>query len=265
MTSTGERIEQELQAQGIGHKELAVRVKKFGFDIVPDTISKIVARGTKRPHGAREIALALNLELEWLLTGRGPKYKVPPKLPMSSEDVAALLDKPPRRKQVGFATVDGRAIYKPNLPGGSPEIDAASGAGQGVLGSDIVVSDENGQTFQGHTVREEWVLPSSFVRHRLNASPGHVMLMAVRGDSMSPTLNAGDCLIIDYSHTRPAPDGLYVIDEGDGPQVKRLQLVRRSSPEEIDIISDNNHHPPRREYLGALRVIGRVVGTIAAK
>lgn len=88
------------------------------------------------------------------------------------------------------------------------------------------------------------------------------MVLEVVGDSMSPTLETGDRVIIDTNHSRVTPDGIYVIDEGDGPMVKRLQLVRRSDPPEVRILSDNRNHEAYTLRLEDIRIIGRVSGRV---
>lgn len=92
--------------------------------------------------------------------------------------------------------------------------------------------------------------------------PGEIMVLEVVGDSMSPTLDSGDRVLVDTTYSKPTPDGIYVIEEGDGPMVKRLQLVRRSDPPEIRIISDNKHHEPYTLRLDDIRIIGRVSGRV---
>lgn len=114
----------------------------------------------------------------------------------------------------------------------------------------------------GHKVVSEWLFPSAFLRHELRMQPGEIMVLEVVGDSMSPTLESGDRVLVDTTYAKPTPDGVYVIEEGDGPMVKRLQLVRRSDPAEIRIISDNKHHEPYTLRLDQIRIIGRVSGRV---
>jgi hypothetical protein len=56
--------------------------------------------------------------------------------------------------------------------------------------------------------------------------------MAVDGDSMAPTLLAGDHLLIDLSDSSPARDGLYALESDSTPLVKRLS-VNPATPSEL--------------------------------
>jgi hypothetical protein len=152
--------------------------------------------------------------------------------------------------------------YEGRLPGAIPEADARGGLGQGQVGESRVVSIDRGEAVIGHRVVSEWVLPQDYLRYELHTSPQRTMMLEVIGDSMFPTLQSGDRVVVDYGHTRPIPDGLYVIDEGHGPMVKRLQLVRRTDPAEVEIISDNQNHRPYRLTEGEFQVLGRVCARI---
>lgn len=153
--------------------------------------------------------------------------------------------------------------YRSKLPGAAPEVDAHAGAGQGRSGRETVVAIGKGQTVTGIGVVAEWVLPPDYIRHELRASPSRILLLPVIGDSMRPTLSPGDRVVVDYEHTFPVPDGIYVIDEGYGPLVKRIELVRQSDPAQIRIISDNPSHSVQTVPADSIRIIGRVAAKIA--
>lgn len=157
----------------------------------------------------------------------------------------------------GITTVDA---YRPRFPGAFPGVDARAGAGPGQLGEGAIVQVGSG-SYIGHRVINEWMFPPDYLRE-LKASAPKILMLEVVGDSMSPTLQPGDRIVVDLSHNRPVPDGLYVIDEGDGPLVKRLQLVRRSSPASVEVISDNQNHRPYTLSLEDVSIVGRVAARI---
>lgn len=204
-----------------------------------------------RGHTLVQLARALGVTPEYLLTGE--QDHIP------SEEVAAGLGGSSNAGSNGHSSLQN---YKAELPGAVPEVDARAGAGDGNVGEHEVVTLRRGETYVGHKVTAEWVFPPAFLRHELRTQPGHIIVIEVVGDSMSPTLDSGDRLIVDAGHSRPSPDGIYVIDEGDGPMVKRVQLVRRSDPVEIRIISDNPRHETYTLLLSDVRVIGRVSGRV---
>lgn len=242
------RIEERLRAL-----ELTPRAASIKAGGSPDLIRGLL-RGRQRNfrgENLTKLAEVLGVSVAWLLTGE--KDHVP------SEEVAAGLGGSPNTAHNGHSTLEN---YKAELPGAVPEVDARAGAGDGNVGEHEVVTLRRGETYVGHKVTAEWVFPRAFLRHELRTQPGHIIVIEVVGDSMSPTLESGDRLIVDAGHSRPSPDGIYVIDEGDGPMVKRIQLVRRSDPVEIRIISDNPRHEAYTLLLSDVRVIGRVSGRV---
>lgn len=242
------RIRSRLDALGLKPAAVA-REAGLGPDYLRD-----VLRGAKKSistDNAATLARILQCDLNWLLSGEHSH--------MSSEDVAASLPSEHRREKSASTTVED---YKGEIPGAIPEVDARAGAGNGSVGDHEVVTLRRGESFVGHKVISEWVFPSAFLRHELHIQTGGIMVLEVVGDSMSPTLESGDRVIIDTAHARPTPDGIYVIDEGDGPMVKRIQIVRRSDPAEIRVISDNKNHEAYTLRLDDVRIIGRVSGRV---
>lgn len=152
--------------------------------------------------------------------------------------------------------------YRANLPGGTPEIEGSAGAGYGTLGEVDVVALSSGGTISGHRVVDEWVLPKA-VHRDLRTSPKSLVVMAVDGESMRPTLEPEDRIFVDTARTTLTNDGIYLIDDGDGfPRVKRLQKVLFSNPPEVVVISDNKSHAEQTVRLSRLRILGRVCGRL---
>jgi hypothetical protein len=80
----------------------------------------------------------------------------------------------------------------------------------------------------------------------------------VEGDSMAPTLLAGDHLLVDLADCGPARDGVYVIKGESAPMVKRLSVNPVS--QRIAILSDNAAYPSFPDCEPAdIHVVGRVV------
>jgi transcriptional regulator with XRE-family HTH domain len=70
----GHRVAEERQRLGLSQDELARRVTKLGYPITQTGIDKIEKRDTERPKSLKELALALAVNEEWLLTGKEPKH-----------------------------------------------------------------------------------------------------------------------------------------------------------------------------------------------
>lgn len=235
--------------EDLGTTPRAVSLKVTGK---PDFLRPILAGAHPRADNLMALAAALQTSVSWLLTGEHEH--------IDSADVASRMTSRNPTEPRGASTL---GAYEGTLPGSTPEIDARAGAGDGQVGEHDVVNLGRGEAYIGHRVVSEWVFPSQFLRHELRTNPGAIVLLEVIGDSMSPTLESGDRVLVDTNHNRPTPDGVYVIDEGDGPMVKRLQLVRRSEPLEIRVISDNPRQETYTMRLEDIRVIGRVAARIA--
>lgn len=242
------RIKKRLDELGMSEREASLAVAGNA-----DLIRNIKRQRSDTLRGPRLLKMAefLGVSVEWLVTGEHDH--------IPSEQVADGLTTRDKREDEGITALEQ---YQGTIPNSVPEVDARAGAGNGSVGDHEVVTLRRGESFVGHKVISEWAFPSEFLRHELHVNPGGVMILEVVGDSMAPTLDAGDRLIIDTRHSRPTPDGVYVIDEGDGPMVKRLQLIRRSDPAEIRVISDNPRHEPYTLRLDDIRIIGRVSGRV---
>jgi phage repressor protein C with HTH and peptisase S24 domain len=80
------------------------------------------------------------------------------------------------------------------------------------------------------------------------------------GDSMAPTILAGERVVIDTGHKNPIPDGLYAIrDAFEAAVVRRLQVLRSPTPTRVKIISDNPNHASEEIPVSDLEIVGKVV------
>ncbi len=99
----------------------------------------------------------------------------------------------------------------------------------------------------------------SWLRDRLRVNPGDLKIVFVRGDDMEPTLANNDIVLIDTSKKSPTPPGLFVIYDGIGIVVKRLEFITGSLPPQLRIISDNPKYPPAERTVEETHILGRVV------
>ncbi len=96
---------------------------------------------------------------------------------------------------------------------------------------------------------------------RLGLQPENLSIIDVKGESMSPTLNNGDTIMVDsgdaYGRLR---DGIYVLRLEDSLMVKRVSLSPRSGKKILTISSDNPHYPSWEDVDSSLvSIAGRVV------
>lgn len=102
--------------------------------------------------------------------------------------------------------------------------------------------------------KEDWI------RYELGAKAQDLCLIRVSGDSMEPTLRAGDVILIDHRACRPDREGIYIMRVGEMLLVKRLQALPGGK---IRVASDNPAFDPwtlDQDELGTeVLVVGRVV------
>lgn len=101
--------------------------------------------------------------------------------------------------------------------------------------------------------------PPGYLAYLTTTSPKNLRIISVKGDSMFPTLNDDDIVMVDVSKRDLSYDGIFVIrDNGDALLVKRIG--RASQTGRVTIISDNRSvYPSVERSLSEIEVIGRVI------
>lgn len=98
--------------------------------------------------------------------------------------------------------------------------------------------------------RKDWI--------QSKGSPQNMSLIHVSGDSMEPTLESGDIVLIDHNRNYVDPNGgIYAVVIQEEIMVKRLQMVYPSN--RIRIISDNAKYEPMEVEFELLKINGKVV------
>lgn len=188
-------------------------------------ISQLLNGKTKSLKGSTAAGLekSTGVLAQWLVSGEGP-------MTAKEGTVAAAL-----------------------LPNDSPEgvrvamlaNDASMGPGADLHAEDVLVG----------TI----TLTPKFVQDHVHPSkPAALRFIHAYGDSMAPTLNSGDVLLVDTGVTEVKIDGIYVLRAHDRLFVKR---VRQRMDGKYEISSDNPNHKTVDVLDGdqEVTVIGRVV------
>lgn len=142
------------------------------------------------------------------------------------------------------------ALYGDVAAGQVPEYDAKAEAGAGYF-NDV------------EKVVEKWRMPPMYLMNELEVThPGHLHIISIKGDSMKPTLENGDKVMVDVGQTAVTPPGIFVVWDGNGLVCKRLEYIPRS--DQINIMSDNPLHSTYSVTIdeaegGDFRIVGRVV------
>ena len=98
----------------------------------------------------------------------------------------------------------------------------------------------------------------SWIKQGLKTDPLSLRIMHVEGDSMAPTLNSGDVVLVDTSRRLPTPPGIFVLYDGMGLVAKRLEHIPNSDPPKVRIVSDNPYYPPYERLIDEMNIVGRI-------
>ena len=98
---------------------------------------------------------------------------------------------------------------------------------------------------------------AQWLRSITNATPTDLAIVRVDGDSMYPTLNDGDWILVDRTQRRLNREGIYALQVGDACWVKRVTLNLRDKL--VRVISDNPIYSAQELSEEELTCIGRVV------
>ncbi len=175
---------------------------------------------------ALRLAEAGNVDLVWLLFGIGES--TPSIRPSTPYDAVA----------------DIRAAYQPDEFTTIPAYQVEASAGHGSQITDEPMADPM-------AFRTDWLRREGF-------DPAKLVVIRAKGDSMEPTINDGDVILVRLTNGESPRDGLYVLRLDGGLFVKRLQFDLRG----VRIISDNPLYQSfelSKSDMAEMDLVGRVV------
>ena len=117
-----------------------------------------------------------------------------------------------------------------------------------------------GASVDGEAVEGEVAFDPKWLRD-LGADPRALSIIRVEGDSMAPTLDDGDDILVDGGDAAGRlRDGIYVLRMDDVLMVKRV--ARAPGQGRISVISDNPHYRSWDDLpMASVQLVGRVVWT----
>ncbi|MEO5333302.1 MAG: helix-turn-helix transcriptional regulator [Magnetococcus sp. YQC-5] len=125
---------------------------------------------------------------------------------------------------------------------------------------DVSASAGYGSFIDGENIIDKMAFRRNWLRQDMGLQIEHVVVIDVMGDSMQPTLQPGDQILVDLrTQTSMAANAIYVIQVGGALLVKRLQRMISGA---ISVVSDNQLYKPELVPPGEqdqLHVVGRVV------
>ena len=101
-------------------------------------------------------------------------------------------------------------------------------------------------------------LPRTYLE-QMQLSSADLISIDVEGDSMSPTLESGDRIMINRSDKNPASGGVFAIHDSDALVVKRIERIPATNPVRLKLISDNPNHGTYEVPADETNILGRVV------
>ena len=121
----------------------------------------------------------------------------------------------------------------------------------------------NANYLPSRRIKDSWRIPADYLKE-IDVQNKNAYIIEALGDSMSPTISAGDKAIIDTSvkGQTPSPAGVFAIWDGLGVAIKRIELIPNSNPQMLKIIADNPKHSSYECRLGECHILGRVASII---
>lgn len=217
------------------------------------TIRSALDRDAIGPTTAVRIADKLNLSVAWLQHGIGD----PPDA--IGDELGSRSDVWSRDSETARDTNGPRKYQETGLQEADPGLPAVEYAREFVLiqkslvklsagGGLIPVPDE---TFaeEKYAFRLDWM-------RRVGANPRNVLLMEVEGDSMSPTLQNHNLVLVDLGRSQLRSGQIFAIGIGEAVTVKRLDFA---ASDRVAVLSDNPLYRTFEMPIDEIRIIGRVI------
>jgi len=145
------------------------------------------------------------------------------------------------------------------LLGGPPEDEAGPNGLLSVKRHPVSVSAGPGAVVNEELGKPYFAFDERWLKALTPTSPSNLSIVRVEGDSMSPTLNAGDEILVDLGDCMERlRDGIYVLRIDDAVVVKRLAL--NPLGRRVTVQSDNPAYPDWPDCgLDDINCIGRVI------
>ena len=110
-------------------------------------------------------------------------------------------------------------------------------------------------------VRHRYAFPRSEARALFGTAEDGVVIIEVKGDSMLGTLSPGEKVIVNRHDRVPSPPGIFVLWDGMGLVLKRVEYIPHSDPPKVRILSDNPRYSPYERMVDEAYIQGRVIGS----
>jgi hypothetical protein len=145
--------------------------------------------------------------------------------------------------------------------GERPLAYAGGDPGAGMLHiEELDLRAEGGRIDQSTSVVAQWHVPTSIVRACSTSPATELRIITVVGDSMEPVLQPGQRVLVDIGDRKPSPPGIFLVWDGQGPVIKRLQMLPHSEPPRVRLTSDHPSYAADERPLDEVHIQGRIIG-----
>lgn len=210
--------------------------------IVPDRISSLLSeRGISQAELARRVGVAQQT-IHKLISGGSRTsahlHRIARELGTTADYLSGETDDP---SEGALPTPTAKDIAQQLDLVGIEQIDLAFGLGA---------------TFADGPIGAELMhFPRQWVDAITSSPPAFLTWTRGRGDSMFPTINDGDLILLDRSQRRVTEqDALWAFTVGDLAAIKRLRI----KGDRVVILSDNPTVPPDEEPIDEVNIVARV-------
>src|SRR5260370_39726446 len=111
-------------------------------------------------------------------------------------------------------------------------------------------------TLQSLQIVDYLAFKTEWLRRRVGIDPKSLMMIEAVSDSMAPTIDEGDLVVVDLRDPRFRHDGGYVLRASGGLPIKRMQRRRDGK---LIIHNDNSAHEPAVVAADSVNVVGHVI------
>jgi phage repressor protein C with HTH and peptisase S24 domain len=111
-------------------------------------------------------------------------------------------------------------------------------------------------TVQSRQIVDYVALKTEWLSRRIGIDPKSLILVEAVSDSMTPTIDQGDLVLVDLRDPHFRHDGIYVLRAGGDLSIKRIQ---RRPDGKLIIRSDNAAYEPTVVAADSINVVGHAI------
>jgi phage repressor protein C with HTH and peptisase S24 domain len=118
------------------------------------------------------------------------------------------------------------------------------------------VRTSGGRTAQSRQVVDYLAFKNEWLHRRVGIDPKSLLLIEAVSDSMAPTIDDGDLVLVDVRDPRLRHDGVYVLRASGDLPIKRIQ---RRPDGKLIIRNDNPAYEPTVVAADSVNIVGHVI------